>query len=140
MLRILRNSLERLKEEKGLSLIEIIIIIVIMGIAMLPLSRLAIQNIKTGGQHATITRAMYYAQDVMEQVIADYAATDGGRGYSWVLANWDNQSPAGPPAGLSGLVTIGAPDTLDGVVYAAVQVTVSGTDISDVQLATWIVE
>jgi hypothetical protein len=83
---------------------------------------------------------MYYAQEVMEQVIADYAAVDGGRGYDWVLANWQGQSAPSPPTGLSSLVTISPQDTLDGVVYVTVEVAVSGSGIGNVQLSTWIVE
>ena len=140
MLKSQRTIRKLIRSEKGASFIEIILIIVILGITMLPLSRLAMNNIISTGNHSTMTRAMYYAQEVMEQVIADYAATDGGRGYTWVMANWDNQSASGPPAGLSSLVTIGTPDTLDGITYAPLNVTVSGSDIENIQLSTWLIE
>ncbi len=140
MLRAIRKMKNRIAGEQGISLVEIVLVIVVIGISILPLSRLSNANMKNGGKYATLTRATYYAQEVMEQVIADYAAVDAGRGYSWVRTNWSNHVPANPPSGLSGLVTVSAEDSLNGVVYTEIGVTVSGSDIPSVILNTWIVE
>ena len=122
-----------------MSLIEVVIILVILGITVVPLSRLAINNQKSGGRFATMNRAVFHAEETMEQIIADYMATDASRGYDWVIANWSGQSTPSPPVGITGSVSISAEDSLNGVKYVVVQTTVGGTDINSITLTTWLV-
>ena len=122
-----------------MSLIEVVIILVILGITVGPLSRLAINNQKSGGRFATMNRSVFHAEETMEQIIADYMATDASRGYDWVIANWSGQSTPSPPAGITGSVSISAEDSLNGVKYVVVQTTVGGTDINSITLTTWLV-
>lgn len=135
----IRRRLERIRDEEGLSLIEVVIILVILGIAVIPLSRLSINNLKIGGQYSHMTRAIFYAQERMEQIIADYAAVDGGRGYDWVRTNWTGDSDT-PESGFTRSVTISGESVLNGVTYVVVQVVVSTSDIDDLVLSTWIVD
>ena len=139
MMEWIRRVKRAVRPERGVSLIEIVLIIVIIGIAAVPLSRLSIVNQTTSGKYGSTTRAIFYAEQVMEQLISDYAAVDADRGYDWVNINWPG-STLHPPSGLSGNVTISAEDTLNGVPYVIVQITVSGTDITDVTLETWLVD
>ena len=138
------NKLSKMRrfidEMRGVTLIEIIIVLVILGIAVIPLSRLAVKNVNSGGKYATMSRAMFHAEEVMEMVIADYAAEDGSRGYDWVLTNWSGQSSPSPPPGLTGSVSISAENTVKGVTYVEVLVTVTGSDIPDVTLTTLLVD
>lgn len=135
----LNKIFHKILTERGVSLVEVIIVMVVLGITIVPLGRLAVLNLKSGGQYATMTRAIYHAEELMEQVIADYAAEEAGRGYDWVVAHWAGQTSPNPPAGLTGSVSISAEDSLNGVKYVVVQATVSGTDIPDVALTTWLV-
>jgi len=135
-----RKWLRRLLlDEKGISMMEVVLIIVIIGIAIVPLSQLSIINQKMGGQFGITMKAIFYAEEVMEQIIADYMAEAGGRGYQWVISNWPGTTP-NPPSGLQGYVYISAQDTLNGVPYVNVQVAIEGTDIADVTLETMLVE
>jgi len=127
------------QDERGMSLIEVVIILVILGITVVPLSRLAVNNQKSGGRFATMNRALFHAEEAMEQIVADYMATDASRGYDWVIANWSGQSTPEPPAGITGSVSISAEDSLNGVKYVVVQTTVGGTDINSITLTTWLV-
>ena len=127
------------KWEKGATLVEVVLILVILGISVIPLSRLAIGNMTSGGKNTMVSRAIFYAEELMEQVIADYAAVNAGRGYDWVVANWAGQSGTNPPTGLSGLVTISPEDTLNGVAYVVVQTSITGGDIPTITLETWLV-
>ncbi len=128
------------RDEMGMTLIDVIVMMVILAIAVVPLSRLAVINLKSSANSAMLTRAMFYAQEVMEQIVADYEADDANppRGYDWVRYNWYGSAP-NPPAGLSGYVSISSPATRNGVEYVVVQVTVSGTEIPNVNLSTWLV-
>lgn len=126
-------------DESGLSLIEIVIILVILSIVIVPLGRLSVRNMTSGGMYATMTKAISYAQEWVEQIIADYAADDAGRGYDWVRTNWSGSSDT-PDTGLSRSVAISGQGTLNGVTYVVVTVTVSGTGINNVVLTTWLVD
>lgn len=126
----------KIRNESGMTLIDIIVLMVILAIAVVPLSRLSVTNLKSSANSAMMNRAMFYAQEVMEQVIADYEATD--RGYGWVVSNWGG-SIAYPPSGLSGSVSISSPSVRNGVQYAVIQVTVSCSGIPNVNLSSWLV-
>ena len=92
MLNINKRIHKILRNSQGFSLIEIIIVIVIMSITLLPLSQLTLTNSKTGAMYVSHTRAMFLAQGVMEQIIADYnsnSSTLGG--YDNVVSNWSYQ-------------------------------------------------
>ncbi len=133
-----RKNIHPFDREKGFALIEIVMVIVILGIAVIPLTRLAMKNNTESGKYALMTTAMNHAEEAMEQMIADYAAVNAGRGYDWVITNWSGASTPDPPAGFSGTVSISAEATLNDVTYVVVTVTVSNSEISDVVLTTWL--
>lgn len=125
-------------DEAGLSLIEIVIIMVILGIAVGPLSSLSVKNLESNAKYVQMTKALIYAQQRMEEIIADYAAVDEGRGYDWVRTNWNGDSDI-PISGLSRSVSISGEQSLNGSNYVVVQVTVGSTEIDNVVLTTWLV-
>ena len=126
MLKKVRKIGFKLSGERGMSLIEVIIIIVILGIALLPLSRLSVGNLTSGTKYLTATKATCYAEEIMENIIADYKSDDPSiGGYNNVRNNWSGTvtNPA-PPTGMSGKVTISAESTFNSVKYVVVTVTV----------------
>jgi Tfp pilus assembly protein PilV len=131
---------EFLKNSRGFSLIEIIIILVILAITLLPLSQLSVTNTKAGAIYVSHTRAMFLAQGLMEQIIADYnsdSATLGG--YDNVVANWSSNS--GLREGLAWTVTISSESLTYGVRYRTVTVYASNTGVSGgITLKTLIVK
>ena len=131
----------KFSDEKGMSLIEVVIIVVILGIALLPLSRLSVGNTDSASRYLTATKATCYAQEIMENIIADYKSSDPTiGGYNNVINNWNGTvtSPA-PPTGLSGSVSISSETSFNGVRYVVVTVTVRASGIQNVNLTTWLV-
>jgi type II secretory pathway pseudopilin PulG len=125
--------------EGGMSLVEIILIIAILAIALIPLSRLSVANLVSSGKHGTMEKVVSYAQERMEEVLADGASGEAGGGYEWATTYWSNQSDS-PAPGLTRTVTISPEKTFNEVNYVVVQVTVSGEDISDFTLETWLTD
>jgi Tfp pilus assembly protein PilV len=126
--------------EKGFSLVEVIVIILILSIAIIPLSRLAIGNIDAGRTYSLISRGTLYAQEIMERIIADYVAElEDSQGYDWVKSNWPG-TVSGSPTGFTGNVDISSETTVNSVTYVTVTVTVSANDMPDIVLSTWLVD
>jgi len=122
ILRIFRNS-------QGFSLIEIIIVIVIMAITLLPLRQLSVTNTKTGAMYVSHTRAMFLAQGVMEQIIADYNSSSSTLGgYDNVVSNWSYQY--GETEGLAWNVYISDERTSYGVKLRTITVYAQNTGLS----------
>jgi len=129
-----------IEDQSGISLIEIIIVLTILGVSLVPISQLSIQNAQFGGRFVTMTRAIYFAQEIMENIIADYNSTDGTvGGYTNVRSNWPG-TVSGAPTGLTGTVSISAEYALSGVNCVNVLVRVSGADIPNIDLMTLLVE
>ena len=122
----IRKILKRARSENGMSLVEVVIMIVVLSISIGPLSRLATMNLKGGSDAADITKAVMYARGVMEQVVADYRSNDVNvGGFDNVLVNWDGVAAQSPPAGVSGTVSVSGVDSVMGIATATVQVSVS---------------
>jgi len=66
-----------IKNEKGVTLLEVVLLIVVISFAMLPISRLVNMNVKFTADMTKITEATFVAQDKMEQLISDYAKPNG---------------------------------------------------------------
>jgi type II secretory pathway pseudopilin PulG len=120
-------------------MVEVVLLLVILGIALMPLTRLSVTNLKFGAQYSLMSRAMAFAQERMEEIISDYQATSAGRGYNWVQNNWNGVTDA-PAASFTRTVSISSQATLNGVNYVTVRVTVSHSEISDTSLETILVE
>ncbi len=104
MLRKIKKFFYKLKNQKGFTLIELIILIVILGIAVVPLTHLVTSNQKAIGQMALYVQAEFFTQSVMEEVIADYKSN--ARGYAWVLNNWHGASRSHPDLSIHANVSI----------------------------------
>ena len=141
LLKTARNRLRALlSDEQGLSLIEVVIIIVILGVSIIPISRLMRTNLHSLSDTAIYSQAEYFAQSVMEEIFADYTAENSGRGYSWVVSNWSGATESHPTLSWSASVSI-TTVTVDNIDYASVVVTVdTGTQFEDVELTSWLTD
>lgn len=136
----LRKFLSYLKCEKGVSLIEVVIVIVILGISVIPLSKLVIKNQQSLADYVLLTQAEFFCQSCMEEFIGYYTAEDAGYGYDWVVANVNGAIRSHPSMPWSAQADIDLM-TLDDVNYAVLTVTVAtGDAIPDVSLETWMVD
>ncbi|MCK5145889.1 hypothetical protein KAR48_03985 [bacterium] len=136
---LLNRIQHQLNKENGASLVEVVLLLVILAIALVPLTQLSVSNLKFGAQYSLMTRAISFAQSRMEEVIADYKATGAGRGYAWTVANWAGSSDS-PATGFTRSVSISGEMTLNGVNYVTVQVSVANTNISTVKIETILVK
>ncbi len=78
------------KKQEAFSLAELVIIIVVIGISIVPLTNIVRSNQKGMGDIALVVQAEYFTQSVMEEVIADYKSAS--RGYDWVISHWTGAS------------------------------------------------
>ena len=110
------RTVKRLGYETGLSLIEIILLIVMLGIAVPPLANLMKTNLVASGRISNVPKTAFYAQQRMEQVIADYTS----QGYSYITTN----GRYGPQVlgGVTTSVSV-ATGTWSGIQYARITVT-----------------
>ena len=131
----LRKRFRRCAGEKGFSLVEVIVIILMLGIAVIPLSRMAISNLDAGRTYNLIMVGTFYAQEIIERIIADYMAN--GLGYNWVRANWPG-TVSGSPTGYTGTVSISGETTISGVTYVTVTVTVTASGMPNIVLYTYL--
>lgn len=74
--------------KQGLTLIEIVVVLAIVGIALVPLSAVFVTGIGHLNHTSLLVRATYLAQDLMEEVIAEAPAA------LTVLALYEQNTPA----------------------------------------------
>lgn len=124
--------------ERGFSLIEVIMVIVVLGIfapALVVMVRSAgVQNAKA----ERLTQATLLAQGKMEEVISEKKS----RGYTFMdslLAADSTHYDDAPVSGYARSVTW-VDSSYDGVVFGEVSVRVSSALIPDVTLRTWLVQ
>jgi len=128
---IMKKFFNKFSKERGMSLVEVVIMLVVLGLSIGPLSKLAKINLNSGAKAAAQTKAIFYAQGIMENIIADYRSTDpiiGG--FDNVIVNWNGVTTPSPPSGLSGSVSISNVDTLMGVAFVTVDVNVGGLGVN----------
>jgi Tfp pilus assembly protein PilX len=119
--------------QRGMSLVEIIMIIVLIGIVSLPLTKLAKTNLRSSATYLTTTMGQYDAQSIIERINGDYIAN----GYAATVTTWTNRTGT-TNTGFSYGVSIGAEQILNGIRVRTVTVTVSGKGIPNLNLSTWL--
>ncbi|HEX9934195.1 MAG TPA: hypothetical protein VGB38_03275 [bacterium] len=121
----------------GMSIIEVVIVIVVVGIALPPLTRVATKNMKYMGDFAKYSQSLSLAESIVEEVLADYGAPS--RGYTYVRNNYSGYGSSVLPSGFEKDVTVSSENTLDGVNYVQVTVKVrGGSNFSWATLNVWI--
>jgi Tfp pilus assembly protein PilV len=120
----------------GFTLIEIVLIIVIAGIAILPLSMLFANSSIHSSDARNATLAAQLAEAKMEELTAD--KNSPARGFSYlVTANYPAENPVTAFPGYSRAVSFGPDSTYDSVTFRTVNVTVTCANIPPVTLTTW---
>lgn len=127
-----------LKREEGLSLIEIVLIIVIMGISVMPISRLSVTNMTGTVDAFSMSRSQFYAKMLMEEIIGDYLSKDRSvGGLTNVMGIWDGYSSSSDVQGLSGRVDFSTVVRRNNIAYSTITVNVTDSETAvSVQLKT----
>jgi len=125
--------------QAGYSLIELVMALVVVGVALPPMITIGNQCLQNMHQGAYVTAEVSLAQEKLEQLIADEASA--GRGYSYIVsANYPAENPITGFTGYSRSVTIAADSTYNSMTFRNVKVTVTGPDGTSANLSTWLVQ
>ncbi|HZI89011.1 MAG TPA: prepilin-type N-terminal cleavage/methylation domain-containing protein [Candidatus Polarisedimenticolia bacterium] len=125
-----------MKQARGFTLIEVVLIIVIAAVAVLPLSMLFANTSIRSSDARNATTAAQLAQAKMEELSADKSSP--ARGFSYLIAaNYPPESPVPAFPGYSRTVSFAPDSTYDGVTFRTVTVTVTCTNIPPVTVTTW---
>ena len=119
------------KSKKGMTLLEVIILIAIICIIAVPISRVAVISLKSTGLYTDYTEALNYVEGSMEEIIA----FGSGGGYDIIDNEYIFQFPV--PNEFSRTITV-IEDSLDGVVYKNVRISIGCSSINTVILETLI--
>ena len=126
------------KQAAGFSLVEIILVIVILAIAVPPIIHLFTYNLANSVNSEMYTKGVYFAEERMEEILADKKATAAGRGFNYILVSGRYPDDS-PETGFTRHVTIDTTGKVYSAIhYAEINVTVSQPNINDVVLTTWV--
>ena len=142
MTRAARRRLARVRARRaaapGFTLVEVVILIVIAGIAILPLAMLFATTSIRSSDARSASVAAQLAQAKLEEITADRNAST--RGFSYVVAgNYPAETPIPAFSAFQRSVAVAPDSTYDGVTFRTVNVTVTTSGIPPVTLATWFV-
>lgn len=142
MRRATRRRLARVRARRaaapGFTLVEVVILIVIAGIAILPLAMLFATTSIRSSDARSASVAAQLAQAKLEEITADRNAST--RGFSYVVAgNYPAETPIPAFSAFQRSVAVAPDSTYDGVTFRTVNVTVTTSGIPPVTLATWFV-
>lgn len=135
----MKNAFKKsLTQDRGMSLIEVILFLVVLGVTLLPLTRLSVINSRSLARYAKITTAVYDAQRLAERVWADYNVANG---YTNVRNKW-NTSGVLTPNNNTYTVQVSPPLTWNNIEYVVVTISVTPSGISSdpVQISFWLPE
>lgn len=122
----------------GFSLVEVVILIVVAGIAILPLAMLFATTSIRSSDARSASVAAQLAQAKLEEITADRNATT--RGFSYVTgANYPPETPIPAFPAFQRSVAVAPDSTYDSVTFRTVSVTVTTSGIPPVTLTTWFV-
>ena len=116
-----------------MSLIDAVISLLVMTVTLVPLSIMAINNVRFSANSALSMKAAYFAQGIMDQIVSDYEVN----GYSDFYNHWPQTLSF--PDGFGGSASF-SDQSLNGVDYILATVVVSNDHIQDVQLEAWLID
>ncbi|MFO7889279.1 MAG: hypothetical protein R6V04_02960 [bacterium] len=122
----MKKCINQIKSEEGFSLIELIMIILILGISLVPLTTIVTTNQKGAANIALAVQVEYFTQSVMEELIANYRSNAGG--YDTVINEWTGATIHHPDPEINmtaGVSIVEAVDPDTGIQYAEVVVEVN---------------
>ena len=117
---------------------EVVILIVVAGIAILPLAMLFATTSIRSSDARSASIAAQLAQAKLEEITADRNAAT--RGFTYVVAgNYPAETPVPAFSAFQRSVSVAPDSTYDGVTFRTVSVTVTTSGIPPVTLSTWFV-
>ena len=123
------------RSERGMSLIEIIVVIVMLGIVAYPLMGLAKANLKGLAEYSQMQKAQFDLQSQMEQVLADFSAL----GYDGIKTGWQDKTGKTGSGLFNYHVTFTADVVRNSITCSDVTVTLSGGTLkNNISLTTMI--
>ena len=133
-----RRPAGRTTAPRGFTLVEVAILIVIAGIAVLPLAMLFATTSIRSSDARSASVAAQLAQAKLEEITADRSAST--RGFSYVVAgNYPPETPIPAFPAFQRSVVVAPDSTYDGVTFRTVSVTVTTSGVPPVTLTTWFV-
>jgi type II secretory pathway pseudopilin PulG len=138
---MIRRTIKLFRRQDGISLIETVLMIIILAISLPAITRLLQQNVIASARMTALNKATFYAQQRVEEVIAEYANTSD---VDNVHAAFESMSdyhfdPVTPETGYTTDVTV-RNGSQDGVSIKEVTVTCTNPLGPDVALQTWIAD
>lgn len=131
----MKSLIPNFRDDRGMSLVEVILFIVMTAVVIFPMTRLARTNLVSLGNYAIMEKAQYDIQSVMEELLADF----GADGYDTCKSEWSGKYGTTNSGAFTYSVDIGADQTANGITYALATVTVSGGGLTgSMSLNTWI--
>ncbi len=122
----------------GFTLIEVVILIMVAGIAILPLAMLFATTSIRSSDARSASVAAQLAQAKLEEITADRNAST--RGFSYVVAgNYPAETPIPAFTAFQRSVSVAPDSTYDSVTFRTVSVTVTTSGVPPVTLSTWFV-
>lgn len=133
-----QTCIKKLQNNRGYTLIEVILIVVVLGIAIPSMMQLISSVLVDSHQSEIVSQATIYAQEKLETILADKANPD--RGYAWIITpgNYPDDVPASGFTRSVSVETTGM--SQNGIPYALVRVTVSHATIPDLTITTWLTD
>jgi len=120
----------------GFTLVEAVLVVVVAGIALLPLSMLFANTSIRSGDARTATVAAQLAQSKMEEIAADKSSP--ARGFDYLAGgNYLPEDPVPAFPGYRRTVAVSPDSSFDGIRFRAVTVTVAGGNLPPIALTTW---
>ena len=131
--------MKRLKSQAGFSLIELVLVILILGIALLPLVTQMMQSTTHCFDGQTVSTASFLARERLEQILGDENAP--AIGYAGIVAaRYPDESPVAGFPGYQRQVTISPDSVYSGRAFKAFRVPVASDQGLSVTLASWVVQ
>ncbi|NQT26114.1 type II secretion system protein [candidate division KSB1 bacterium] len=125
-------------EESGFTLVELVIMVMILGVTLIPLTSLSISNIRTSGKQIELTRGVMYTEEAIEYVWSFYGNTNLNKGFNGIIDGYLDFAGSGLnddlETGYSRTYSVSATQTLDGVDFIDVTVTVNCPNAGTIQM------
>lgn len=126
--------------ESGESLVEIVLVIVLLGIAIPPLLHIFSYNVTNSVDSEYYTKAVCYAEEKMEEVLGVKRA-NGSNGYNTLVLNYEGEIQDVPEQGFTRIVRVDTTQKRwNGIPYAEIQVVVRHAQIDSVSLTAWVTD
>lgn len=127
-------------KQQGFSIIEVILVIMILAISVPPLLSLFTHNLTKSVDSEFYTKATLYAEEKMEEILADKRAINAGRGFGYILqaGRYPTDMPETGYARAVVIDTVGR--AYEGVRYAIIQVLVTTPKSDHVVLNSWVTD